>query len=160
MQIEHRYIAEDGIVFDLYSDCRRHEQVLEERRKKLHDIKVRKASDRFLRSVGFYPNCYKTVWKKNRALNRTWIVFDKFGQIKGLKTCDSRNYPENGCDFCYETGEDKSDMTVLAHWLQKNHLYAHLLSSFVEHSYLDFYEWDMLQKLENLCWDVKNGKIA
>lgn len=153
------YIAVDNVVFESFIDCLQYERHIEEKKKREHAQKVREASNQFLVSVGFSPNIYHSLWEKNAAINRSWLVFDEFGNIEGLKTCDNRNYPENGCDFCFVSGENKEDRTILENWLTAHRLYAHRLSSFVEQSYLEFYKWGFVQKLENLGWIVKNGVL-
>lgn len=95
----------------------------------------------------------------NQALNHTWLIFDRYGRVEGLKTCYSHNYPMNGYDFSYASG-DRKDKTILENWLLEHRLYAQLLRSFTERNYLEFYEWNLLQKLEKLGWKVEYGMIA
>lgn len=159
MRTELIYIADDNKKFANYRDCLQYEKKLEMRKKREYALQVKEASDRFLMSVGFNPNIYKSSREMNRALDYTWLIFDKYGRMEGLKTCYSHNYPMNGCDFSYASGNRK-DKTILDNWLREHRLYAHLLRSFVERSYLDFYEWNMLRKLENLGWKVEHGMIA
>lgn len=160
MRTESLYVANDDTVFRSCGACLRYENELKKQLEREHTKRVKEASDQFLRSVGFKPGTYGFSAEENHALNRTWIVFDKYGKIEGLKTCCSVNYPKNGCDFCYVSGKDKRDRTIFENWLKEHRLYAHRLSSFSKRGYLVFYEWDMLQKLENLGWKIKNGMIA
>lgn len=158
VRTEYTYIADDETKFGSYFACLQYEQGLEIRRKKEYAKKVKEASDRFLRSVGFNPDIYSSLWERNQAYNNTWLIFDRYGKVEGLKTCNNLNYPENGCDFCFVSGEDRKDRTILLNWLLEHRLYAHCLCSFVERN-LEFYEWGMIRKLENLGWNVKAGVL-
>lgn len=158
MRTETLYIADDNTVFFKYIDCLQYERNMAERKKRELAKKIRETSDQFLLSVGFDSNIYKSLWEKYEALNRTWLVFDRYGEIEGLKTCDNRNYPGNGCNFCYVSGEDKKDRNIMENWLLDHRLYAQRLCSFVERN-LEFYGLDILQKLEHLGWKVKNGVL-
>lgn len=116
-------------------------------------------SNEFLKSVGFDVEKYKTTAEYNRAMRNMWLVFDKFGNVKCLKSCGIDD-EENGikCDFRYVSGKETDNPEIMSNWLRENKLYAHALCSFVERN-PDFYELDPIHKLEYLGWDVKDGKL-
>lgn len=162
MRRETTYVAEDGKRFDNLLDCENYEKELEKQREEELLKEVKRLSDDFLLSVGFDVSKYNTELEKNQVLNMTWLIFDKFGNIKGLKTCGGGSLERHGikCDFRYISGDDKNDTEIMENWLRKNKLYGHALSSFADRNYVEFYKWDLLGKLENLCWEVKNGKLV
>lgn len=151
------YIADDGTEFDNRLDCEKHERELE-RRKKEED---KAALDSFLASVGFDSSKFETELEYNNALNATWLIFDKYGNIKGLKTCGGGNLERNGVtfDFRYISGDDRNDSEILENWLRDNKLYGHNLSSF-SRRVKAFYEMPFLDKLKNLGWEVKNEQLV
>lgn len=158
MRMEYTCVADDDTKFTNYAECIQYERRLETQKRRLYEQSVREASNRFLLDIGFDPSAFETLRELNQAYNRTWIVFDYYGNIVGLKTCDNLNYPENGCDFCYVSGEDKKDRTIMENWLKEHRLFAHCLCSFVERS-LEFYKLDLLHKLQILGWKVKHGRL-
>lgn len=151
------YIADDGRKFDNILACKKYEKKLERQKK----MKEEELSDSFLLSVGFDAKKYKTELEKNRMLSLTWLIFDKYGNIIGLKTSGGGLLERYGinCDFRYASGEDENDPEIMKNWLRKNKLYGHALSSFLNRN-SEFYKLSMLEKLKNLSWEVENGEIV
>lgn len=162
MKTETAYVAEDGKRFECRWDCEKYERELEKKKEEELMKKVKKASDAFLLSVGFDTSQYETIREKNDALNLFWLVFDKQGKVYGLKSSGGGLLERHGikCDFRYVSGDDEEDKEIMENWLRKNKLYGNRLHSFADRKNLEFYEWDLLTKLENLGWEVKNGELA
>ena len=154
------YIAEDGKAFDFETDCKEYEKQLEKQKEEEYQREIQKRSDEFLLSVGFDAKKYDTELQKNQVLGITWLIFDKYGNIRGLKTIGGGLMERYGikCDFRYVSG-DRKDPEVMENWLRKNKLYGHSLSSF-KNRHPAFYEKNLLEKLENLEWEVKNGELV
>ena len=156
MRTKTLYIADDGMEFNSSLDCEKYERELERQKKE----ESKELSDSFLLSVGFDVRKYETELEKNQALSLTWLIFDKYGNIKGLKTSGGVLLERYGikCDFRYVSGDDEEDTEIMENWLRDNKLYGHALECFSERN-PKFYELDMLGKLKNLCWEVKDGKL-
>lgn len=80
-----------------------------------------------------------------------------------MKTCGGGLLERHGvtCDFRYVSGdENDNDPEIMDNWLRENKLYGHVLTSFDERPYAEFYQWDLLGKLKNLCWEVKGGQLV
>lgn len=156
-----QYIAEDGTLFDAQLDCILYERKKAEQEKERLLNETRTLSNTFLRSVGFDVESYKTQLQKNRALGRSWIIFDKSGTVKGLKTCGGGLLERDGirCDFRYVSGDDRNDPEIMENWLRKQGLYGHALGSFADRN-PEFYQKDMLGMLKILGWEVQNGALV
>lgn len=150
-----KYISKDGKVFDNPVECADYEKAQKEKEK----IRIKKLSDDFLLSVGFNTSKFKSVSELNAEINRHWLIFDKFGKIYGLKTCNNSRNGKAKSDFQYVSGENKKDPEIMENWLRKNKLYGHALCSFVERRE-SFYQCDMLRKLQILGWYIKDNKIV
>ena len=149
------YFANDGKEFKTIGACKRHNTIINKKRK----AEIKQISDDFLKSVGFDVDNFKTIADCNRAMHNMWIVFDKFGNVNGLKTCgmDDEEYGIK-CDFRYVSGKEIDNPEIMSNWLRENKLYAHALSSFVERS-PEFYALNFINKLEYLGWDIKDGHL-
>ena len=157
MRTKTLYIADDGMEFNSILDCEKYEKELEQQAK----AKSEELSDSFLLSIGFDVRKYETKLEKNQVLNLTWLIFDKYGNIIGLKTSGGGLLERYGikCDFRYVSGDDEDNSEIMENWLRKNKLYEHALSSFSNRN-LKFYQLSMIEKLENLGWEIENGKIV
>lgn len=157
MRIKTLYIADDGKEFNSILDCEKYERELERQKKEESE----ELSDSFLLSVGFDVKKYETRLEKNQALSLTWLIFDKYGNIKGLKTSGGGLLERFGvkCDFQYVSGDDEENPEIMENWLRKNKLYGNALSSFTNRN-TKFYKLNMLEKLKNLCWEIENGEIV
>ncbi len=120
----------------------------------------KRLSSEFLLSVGFDEQKYSTESEKKNILNLTWLIFDKYGNIKGLKTCGCGLIERNGvkCDFRDVEGDNENDPDIMINWLRKNNLYGHRLCSFFNR-HIEFYRMNFLGKLEWLEWEVSNGEL-
>ena len=149
------YIADDGKEFETVFDCEEYEKEME--RKKKEEDKA--ACEAFFLSIGIDLSAYKTVLELNQNIGLGYLIFDKQGEAKGIKTVGGGASNRYGvvCDFVYVSSSEKSDNT-LVNWLEKHSLYAHALSSFL-HRNKEFYEWSLLDKLKNLGWEVKDGLL-
>ena len=154
------YIAEDSNTFDSAFDCQKYEKDLEKKKEEAYQREVQRCSDAFLLSVGFDLEKHNTEIKKNQALGITWLIFDKYGNVRGLKTSGGGLMERHGikCDFRYVSSDDKKDPETMENWLRKNRLYGHQLSSFTNR-HPDFYKKNLLEKLETLDWEIENGEI-
>lgn len=157
MRTKALFITNDGMEFNHIVDCIKHEKELERQEK----VKSEELSDSFLLSVGFDVKKYKTKLEKNQILNLTWLIYDKYGNIVGLKTCGFGLLERHGikCDFRCVSGDDENDSKIMKNWLTKNKLYAHALSRFTDRN-VEFYQLSMIEKLENLGREFKNGEIV
>ena len=154
------YIADDGMEFESFCECKRYEKELERQKEEERALQEKALSDEFLLSVGFDVKKYPTELEKNQALSITWLIFDHYGNSIGLKTSGGGLLERYGitCDFRYVSGDNENDPEIMENWLRENKLYGHALECFAERTPA-FYEMPLIEKLENLCWDVGKGKL-
>lgn len=115
---------------------------------------------KFFQSVGFDIDSYDTIEECKKAMRNVWLVYDKFGKVKCLKTCGT-DEAENGteCDFKYVSGEDTDNLQIMSNWLRENQLYASALDIFLDRE-AEFYRMNLLDKLKYFGWDVENGQLV
>lgn len=156
MKTKTLYIADDGKEFDNRFDCERHEKSLKKKKK----AEEKEACEQFFLSIGIDIAAY-TEKERNQIFGISYLVFDKYGEIKGIKTVGGGQKKRYGieCDFKWVSSSDPKDKEALVNWLEEKGLYTHCLSSFLYRTKA-FYDRTFLEKLENLCWEVENGELV
>ena len=109
----------------------------------------------FFKSVGFDIDGFDTIEDCKKAMRHVWLIYDKFGNVKCLKTCGAK---DTKCDFKYLSGEDTDNPQIMSNWLRENQLYASVLYVFFDRE-PEFYELKLLDKLAYFGWDIKNEQL-
>lgn len=144
-------MSDDGKEFETVKDCQKYEEELKEKERISAQFK-------FFNSIGIMDTEESSDF--NQRCNYSHLVFNKKGEVYGIKTIGDGCLERNGIifDFKYGSSDEKKNMDVMCNWLRQNQLYAHSLSSF-RGRHKEWYEMPLLKKLENLAWDVKDGEL-
>ena len=97
-------------------------------------------------------NYIKNVLGLEKASMDVYILFDKYGNIKGNKNI--RDFYESNPEEVREFGYGP----VFEKWMKERKLYGYCSSSF-ELRHTEWYNMSLLEQLKFLGWDVRNNKL-